>query len=244
MHIFMHTFHYLMFSLWHCKLHMQFWQRGAQLRQSPLQHPPVWFARGKLRLVGEVSPFDSEFTARGSLTRMQSGTPSKSAEGDFFMQFWQGGVQLRQSPLQHPPVQFARGKLRLVGEMSPFDSEFTMRGLLTWMQSGTLSKSAKGDFFMQFWQGGAWIRQSPLQHPPVRFARGKLRLVGEVSPFDSEFTARGSLTRMQSGTPPKLAEDDFFRGVIVHFLKNMCLRTMECLHCELKAFSDCAYIYA
>ena len=50
---------------------------------------------------------------------MQSGTPSKSAEGDFFMQFWQGGVQLRQSPLQHPPVQFARGKLRLVGEMSP-----------------------------------------------------------------------------------------------------------------------------
>ena len=86
---------------------------------------------------------------------MQSGTPSKSAEGDFFMQFWQGSVQLRQSPLQHPPVQFARGKLRLVGEMSPFDSEFTMRGLLTRMQSGTLSKSAKGDFFMQFWQGGA-----------------------------------------------------------------------------------------
>ena len=27
-------------------------------------------------------------------------------------------------------------------------------------------------------------------------------------------------------------------------LKNTCLRTMECLHCELKAFSDCAYIYA
>ena len=88
---------------------------------------------------------------------MQSGTPSKSAEGDFFMQFWQGGVQLRQSPLQHPPVQFIKLAVNcfLVGEMSPFDSEFTMRGLLTRMQSGTLSKSAKGDFFMQFWQGGA-----------------------------------------------------------------------------------------
>ena len=84
MHIFMHTFHYLMFLLWHCKLHMQFWQGGAQLWRSPLQHPPVRFARGKLRLVGEVFPFDSEFTARGSLTQMQSGTPSKSAKGDFF----------------------------------------------------------------------------------------------------------------------------------------------------------------
>ena len=303
MHIFMHTFHYLMFSLWHCKLHMQFWQRGAQLRQSPLQHPPVRFARGKLRLVGEVSPFNSEFTARGSLTRMQSGTPSKLAKGDFFMQFWQGGARLRQSPLQHPPVQFACGKLCLVGEVSPFDSEFTMRGLLTRMQSGTPSKSAEGDFFMQFWQGGARLR-SPLQHLPVWFAhsklrlvgevfpfdseftsayadaerdslevsrgrffhavlaggcptlaespaalpvwfaRGKLRLVGEVSPFNSKFTTRGSLTRMQSGTLSKSAKGDFFRGVIVHFLKNTCLRTMECLHCELKAFSDCAYIYA
>ena len=33
-------------------------------------------------------------------------------------------------------------------------------------------------------------------------------------------------------------------AIIFHFLKNMCLRTMECLHCELKAFLDCAYIYA
>ena len=33
-------------------------------------------------------------------------------------------------------------------------------------------------------------------------------------------------------------------AIIFHFLKNTCLRMMECLHCELKAFSDCAYIYA
>ena len=33
-------------------------------------------------------------------------------------------------------------------------------------------------------------------------------------------------------------------AIIFHFLKNTCLRTMECLHCELKAFSDYAYIYA
>ena len=33
-------------------------------------------------------------------------------------------------------------------------------------------------------------------------------------------------------------------AIIFHFLKNTCLRTMECLHCELKAFLDCAYIYA
>ena len=33
-------------------------------------------------------------------------------------------------------------------------------------------------------------------------------------------------------------------AIIFYFLKNMCLRMMECLHCELKAFSDCAYIYA
>ena len=33
-------------------------------------------------------------------------------------------------------------------------------------------------------------------------------------------------------------------AIIFHFLKNTCLRTMECLHCELKAFSDCACIYA
>ena len=101
---------------------------------------------------------------------------------------------------------------------------------------------------VQFWQGGARLWQSPLQHLPVQFTRptsaGKLRLVGEVSPFDSEFTVRGSLTQMRSGTPLKLAEGNFFRGVIVHFLKNTCLRTMECLHCELKAFSDCAYIHA
>ena len=181
MHIFMHTFHYLMFSLWHCKLHMQ---------------------------------------------------------------FWQGGAQLRQSPLQHLPVRFACGKLRLVGEVSPFDSEFTTRGLLTWMQSRTLSKSAEGDFFMQFWQGGAQLWRSSLQHPPVWFTCSKLHLVGEMSPFDSEFTVRESLTRMQSGTLSKSAEGDFFRWVIVHFLKNTCLRMMECLHCELKAFSDCAYIYA
>ena len=32
-------------------------------------------------------------------------------------------------------------------------------------------------------------------------------------------------------------------AIIFHFLKNMCLRMMECLHCELKAFSDGAYIY-
>ena len=120
----------------------------------------------------------------------------------------------------------------------------TMRGSLTRMQSGTPSKLAEGDFFMQFWQGGARLQQSPLQHPPVRFTRGKLHLVREVSPFDSEFTTRRSLTRMQSGTLSKSAEGDIFRRVIVHFLKNTCLRTMECLHCELKAFSDCAYIYA
>ena len=222
---------------------------GAKLWWSPLQHPPVGFACDKLHLVGEVPPFDSEFTTRGSLTRMQSGTPSKLAEGDFFMQFWQGGARLQQSPLQHPPVRFTRGKLHLVREVSPFDSEFTTRGSLTRMQSGTPSKLAEGDFFMQFWQGGARLQQSrlqqsPLQHPPVRFTRGKLHLVREVSPFDSEFTTRRSLTRMQSGTLSKSAEGDIFRRVIVHFLKNTCLRTMECLHCELKAFSDCAYIYA
>ena len=33
-------------------------------------------------------------------------------------------------------------------------------------------------------------------------------------------------------------------AIIFHFLKNTCLRMMECLDCELKAFSDCAYIYA
>ena len=43
------------------------------------------------------------------------------------VQFWQGGARLWQSPLQHLPVQFTRGKLRLVGEVSPFDSEFTVR---------------------------------------------------------------------------------------------------------------------
>ena len=173
---------------------------------------------------------------------MQSGTPSKSAKGNFFMQFWQGGAQLRRSPLQHLPVRFTCSKLRLVEEVSPFDSKFTARGSLTQMQSGTPSKLAEGNFFMQFWQGGAQLRQSALQHLPVRFAYSKLRLV-EMFPFDSEFTARGSLTWMWSGTPSKLAKGDFFRGVIVHFLKNTCLRTMECLHCELKAFSECAYIY-
>ena len=92
---------------------------GAQLRRSPLQHPPVRFARSKLRLVREVSPFNSKFTARGSLTWIQSGTPSKLAEGDFFRQFWQGGALLRWSPPQHLSVQFAHGKLHLVGEVSP-----------------------------------------------------------------------------------------------------------------------------
>ena len=33
-------------------------------------------------------------------------------------------------------------------------------------------------------------------------------------------------------------------AIIFHFLKNTCLRMMECLDRELKAFSDCAYIYA
>ena len=155
-----------------------------------------------------------------------------------------GGAKLWWSPLQHLPVGFACDKLHLVGEVPPFDSEFTTRGSLTRMQSGTPSKLAEGDFFMQFWQGGARLQQSPLQHPPVRFTRGKLHLVREVSPFDSEFTTRRSLTRMQSGTLSKSAEGDIFRRVIVHFLKNTCLRMMECLHCELKAFSDCAYIYA
>ena len=160
------------------------------------------------------------------------------------MEFWQGGVWLWRSSLQHLPVRFTCSKLPLVGEVSPFDSEFTAGGSLTRMRSGTLSQSAEGDFFRQFWQGGARLQRSPPQHLPVQFTRGKLRLVGEVCPFDSEFTVRGSLTQMRSGTPSKLAEGNFFRGVIVHFLKNTCLRTMECLHCELKAFSDCAYIYA
>ena len=115
---------------------------------------------------------------------------------------------------------------------------------------------------VQFWQGGARLWQSPLQHLPVQFTRGKLRLVGEVSPFDSEFTVRDHSLASEwdsvslsfgRGVPDaewdsalKLAEDhSFFQGgVIVHFLKNTCLRTMECLHCELKAFSDCTYIHA
>ena len=160
------------------------------------------------------------------------------------VQFWQGGARLRQSSLQHLPVWFTCGKLPLVGEVSPFDSEFTTRGSLTQMRSATPSKSAEGNFFRQFWQWGARLQRSPPQHLSVRFTHGKLHLVGEVSPFDSEFTMRGLLTQMRSGTPSKLAKGDFFRGVIVHFLKNTCLRTMECLHCELKAFSDCAYIYA
>ena len=33
-------------------------------------------------------------------------------------------------------------------------------------------------------------------------------------------------------------------ATIAHFLENTCLRTMDCLLCGLKAFSDCAYIYA
>ena len=65
---------------------------------------------------------------------------------------------------------------------------------------------------VQFWQGGARLWQSPLQHLPVQFTRGKLRLVGEVSPFDSEFTVRESLTQMRSGTPLKLAEGSIFSG--------------------------------
>ena len=75
---------------------VQFCQGGARLWRSPPQHLPVWFARSKLRLVGEVSPFDSEFTTRGLLTQMWSGTPSKSAEGDFFkgllFTFWKTRV--------------------------------------------------------------------------------------------------------------------------------------------------------
>ena len=71
---------------------------------------------------------------------------------------------------------------------------------------------------VQFWQAkGARLWQSPLQHLPVQFTRGKLRLVGEVSPFDSEFTVRESLTQMRSGTPLKLAEGDFFRGLLFTF---------------------------
>ena len=32
-------------------------------------------------------------------------------------------------------------------------------------------------------------------------------------------------------------------AIIFHFLKNTCLRTMECLHCELKVFFRlCIYI--
>ena len=120
------------------------------------------------------------------------------------------------------------------------------------------AKKAEGDFFTVALQapGRAWNRvavlaggcptsvQSPPQHQPVQFTHGKLRLVGEVSRFDSEFTVRESLTQMRSRTPSKLAKGNFFRVVIVHFLKNTCLRMMECLHCELKAFLDCAYIHA
>ena len=82
------------------------------------------------------------------------------------------------------------------------------------MQSGTLSKSAEGNFFRQFWQGGALLWRSHPQHLSVQFTRGKLRLVGEVSSFNSEFTTRGSLIWMRSGTPSKSAEGNFFRGVI------------------------------
>ena len=32
-------------------------------------------------------------------------------------------------------------------------------------------------------------------------------------------------------------------AIIFQFLKNMCLRTMECLHCELKAFFQIVHIY-
>ena len=67
--------------------------------------------------------------------------------------------------------------------------------------------------------GGAWLWWSPLQHLPVQFACGKLRLVGEVFPFDSKFTVRGSLTRMWSRTPLKSAEGDFFRGLLFTFWK-------------------------
>ena len=63
---------------------------GARLWRSPLQHLPVRFAHSKLHLVREVSPFNSKFTARGSLTWMQSGTPSKLAEGDFSGSFGRG----------------------------------------------------------------------------------------------------------------------------------------------------------
>ena len=81
MHIYMHSakkaftslciylctlFHYLMFSLWHCSPGRA-WNWGCAVLaggawpwRSPPQHLPVWFTRGKLRLVGEVSPFDSE----------------------------------------------------------------------------------------------------------------------------------------------------------------------------------------
>ena len=48
-------------------------------------------------------------------------------------------------------------------------------------------------------------------------------------------------------TPHQLINTIDFRSlsaVIAHFLKNTCLRTMECFHCELKAFSDWAHIYA
>ena len=147
MHIFMHTFHYLMFSLWHCKPLVEpgiescsFGRGVPDFGRVPRSICQYDLLAVNCTLVGEVSPFDSEFTARGSLTRMRSGTPSKSAEGNFF----RGGAQLRQSPPQHLPVRFAHGKLRLVGEVSPFNSEFIVRGSLTRMRSGTPSKSGQG----------------------------------------------------------------------------------------------------
>ena len=36
----------------------------------------------------------------------------------------------------------------------------------------------------------------------------------------------------------------YYNGNYCSLLENTCLRTMDCLHCGLKAFSDCAYIYA
>ena len=72
----------------------------------------------------------------------------------------------------------------------------------------------QGRFFQAVLAGGALLRRSPPQHLSVRFACGKLHLVGEVCPFDSEFTTRGSLTWMRSGTPSKSAKGNFFRGVI------------------------------
>ena len=61
-------------------------------------------------------------------------------------------------------------------------------------------------------QGGDHLRRSPPRHPPGRFARGKLRLVGEVSPSQNEFTSRDCVPRLRRETPRKSAKHGFSRG--------------------------------